>query len=205
MNSHSAFFPMLVNLQGRKCVVVGAGNVAADKIAGLLGLGAELVVVSPRAVQRIRNQVRTGALIWRRRAFREQDVEGAFLVIAATSSSRINEAVFQASKIRGILCNAADDPDHCDFFYPAIVRRGQLQIAISTGGSSPALASRLRRELEQQFGSEWGAWVDHLGELRRELLAKKMSPATRKRRLLQIASPNAFRAFLRRQDRPVSR
>jgi siroheme synthase-like protein len=126
-------------------------------------------------------------------------------VIAATSSSRINEAVFQASKIRGILCNAADDPDHCDFFYPAIVRRGQLQIAISTGGSSPALASRLRRELEQQFGSEWGAWVDHLGELRRELLAKKMSPATRKRRLLQIASPNAFRAFLRRQDRPVSR
>jgi siroheme synthase (precorrin-2 oxidase/ferrochelatase) len=80
-----------------------------------------------------------------------------------------------------------------------------LQIAISTGGSSPALASRLRRELEQQFGSEWGAWVDHLGELRRELLAKKMSPATRKRRLLQIASPNAFRAFLRRQDRPVSR
>ena len=171
---------------------------AADKIAGLLGLGAELVVVSPRAVQRIRNQVRTGALIWRRRAFREQDVEGAFLVIAATSSSRINEAVFQASKIRGILCNAADDPDHCDFFYPAIVRRASCKSQSPPADRAPRLPPASAANWNSNSVLN-GRLVDHLGEWRCVAVAKKMSPATRKRRLLQIASPNAFRAFLRRQ------
>jgi precorrin-2 dehydrogenase len=200
LNNNTPYFPMLVDLRGRRCLVVGAGNVAAGKIVGLLGLGAQVEVVSPKAVQRIRKRVRTGTLIWRQRGFRAKDVEGAFLVIAATNSTKINEAVFKACKARGILCNAVDDPEHCDFFYPAVVRRGPLQIAISTHGSSPALASRLRRELEKQFGPEWSAWVEHIGKLRREMLSREMRPTTRKRRLEQIASSRAFRVFLRRQE-----
>jgi precorrin-2 dehydrogenase/sirohydrochlorin ferrochelatase len=191
-----AFFPILVNLAGRKCVVVGAGTVAAAKIEGLLLCGADVVVVSPRAVQAIQRLARAGRLVWRRKAFSRRDVQGKFLAIAATNSSKINEAVFRACAARGVLCNSVDDPQHCDFIYPAVARRGPLQIAISTGGCSPALAARLRRELERQFGPEWGAWVEHLGRRRDELLRGKMPAKSRRRRLQQMVTPKAFRDFL---------
>ena len=167
---------MLVNLAGRKCVVVGAGSIAAAKIKGLLLCDADVVVVSPRAVLAIQRLARAGRLVWRRKAFSPGDVRGKFLAIAATSSSEINEAVFRACAVRGVLCNSVDDPVHCDFIYPAVARRGPLQIAISTGGHSPALAARLRRELERQFGPEWGAWVEDLGRRRDELLKQKLCP-----------------------------
>jgi precorrin-2 dehydrogenase/sirohydrochlorin ferrochelatase len=191
-----AFFPMLVNLAGRKCVVVGAGTVAVAKIEGLLLCGADVLVVSPRAVPGIQRLARTGRLVWRRRAFSRRDVQGKFLAIAATDSSKTNEAVFRACAARGVLCNSVDDPEHCDFIYPAVARRGPLQIAISTGGRSPALAARLRRELERQFGPEWGAWVEDLGLRRDELLKGKMPEKSRRRRLQQMATPQAFRDFL---------
>ena len=164
---------MLVNLAGRKCLVVGAGIVAAGKIDGLLHCGADVVVVSPRAVLAIQRLAHDGRIVWRQKAFSQRDVQGKFLAIAATNSSKVNEAVFRACAVRGVLCNSADDPEHCDFIYPAVARRGALQIAISTGGCSPALAARLRRELERQFGPEWGAWVEHLGKCRDELLEGK--------------------------------
>ena len=192
----AAFFPMLVNLAGRKCVVVGAGTVAAAKIEGLLICGAEVVVVSPHAVEAIQRLARKRRLVWRRRAFSPRDVQGKFLAIAATNSSKVNEAVFCACAARGVLCNSVDDPEHCDFIYPAVARRGPLQIAISTGGRSPALAARLRREMERQFGPEWGAWVDDLGRRRDELLREKMPEKSRRRRLQEIATPKAFRDFL---------
>jgi precorrin-2 dehydrogenase/sirohydrochlorin ferrochelatase len=187
---------MMVRLQGRKCLVVGAGKIAADKIAGLLRYGAEVSVVSPKAVPRIQKQARAGVLSWRQREFSPRDVQGAFLVVAATSSVRVNEAVFRACSARGVLCNAVDDPERCDFYYPAVVRRGPLQIAISTNGQSPALAARLRRELEEQFGPEWSAWVDHVGRTRRIILGRKLTPTVRRRRLLDMASPEAFREFV---------
>jgi precorrin-2 dehydrogenase/sirohydrochlorin ferrochelatase len=191
-----AFFPMLVNLAGRKCVVVGAGTIAAAKIEGLLLCGADVVVVSPRAVTAIQGLARNGRLVWRRRAFSQRDVQGKFLAIAATDSSKGNEAVFRACEAGGVLCNSVDDPEHCDFIYPAVARRGPLQIAISTGGRSPALAARLRRELERQFGPEWGAWVEELGRRRDELLRGKLPEKSRRRRLQQMAMPKAFRDFL---------
>jgi precorrin-2 dehydrogenase/sirohydrochlorin ferrochelatase len=123
-------------------------------------------------------------------------VQGKFLAVAATNSSKVNEAVFRACAARGVLCNSVDDPEHCDFVYPAVARRGPLQIAISTGGRSPALAARLRRELERQFGPEWGAWVDDLGRRRDELLKGKMPEKSRRRRLQQMATPKAFHDFL---------
>lgn len=200
-----AFFPMLVNLAGRKCVVVGAGSVAAGKIEGLLLCGADVVVVSPRAAPAIQRLARTGRLVWRRKAFSPGDVQGKFLAIAATSLSKTNEAVFGACVARGVLCNSVDDPEHCDFIYPAVARRGPLQIAISTGGRSPALAARLRRELERQFGPEWGAWVEDLGRRREELLKGKIPEKSRRRRLQQMATSTAFRDFLLDAGQKIAR
>ncbi len=197
VSAQPAFFPMMLNLGGKKCVVVGGGRIAAEKIGGLLRCGARILVISPRAERQIQRQARAGTLGWRRRAFLSRDVEGAFLVIAATNSSTVNEAVFRACRARGVLCNAVDDPEHCDFLYPAVVRRGPLQIAVSTSGRSPGLASRLRRELEQEFGPEWSEWVEHLGEVRHKILLENMSPEERRTRLSQIITPRAFRAFLR--------
>lgn len=199
-----AFFPVMLRLQDRKCLVVGGGEVASAKIRGLLHHGARVVVVSPRAIPHIQQRARVGSIVWRRRAFSARDVEGSFLVIAATNCSPVNQAVFRACCKRGVLCNAVDDPEHCDFFYPAVVRRGPLQIAISTNGSSPALAARLRRELETQFGPEWGDWVRHIGRMRRELLRKEMPVKTRRRRLLKMAGAEAFTAFLGERNRRKS-
>jgi|SRR5579864_130111 len=195
------FFPIVLDIAGRKCLVVGAGEVAAGKIAGLLSYGAKIVVVSPRAVREIKDQARAGELTWQQRTFSPRDVKGAFLAIAATNSSAVNGAVFRACRARRVLCNAVDDPEHCDFFYPAVVRRGLLQIAISTNGRAPALAARLRRDLEDQFGPDWSSWVEQVGKLRRDMLRQKLSVETRRRRLLQLASPEAFRSFLRKRTR----
>lgn len=192
-------FPMFVKLEGKRCVVIGAGRIATSKIAGLLRARAQVVVVSPKAIAAIRAQANQGKLIWQRRKFLASDVEKAFLVIAASNSPATNQAVFRACANRGVLCNAVDDPEHCDFFYPAVVRRGPLQIAISTAGCSPALAHRLRRELQQQFGPEYGEWVQRVAASRREILARDMAPAERKKLLKQIASREAFDNFARRR------
>lgn len=197
MSKAPNFFPMLVRLTGRKCLVVGAGEIAAEKVAGLLIHGAQVEVVSPRAVEGIQKLVSQGKIVWRRRKFSPRDLDGAFLAVAATNSSIVNQSVFRACNARGVLCNAVDDPVHCDFFYPAVVRRGPLQIAISTNGQSPALAARLRRELETQFGPEWSDWVEHVGKLRRKILEKRMSAKARRERLLEMASPDQFQEFLR--------
>jgi siroheme synthase-like protein len=190
----------MLKLEGRKCVMVGAGRVASAKVMGLLKHRAHVIVVSPQAVNRIRVLARAHRLVWRRRAFSARDLAGACLVVAATDSSRVNKSVFRACRARGILCNVVDDPEHCDFFYPAVVGRGALQIAISTGGRSPALAAQLRRELEKQFGPEWGDWVEHAGRARRMLLDASMPAEERRKQLLAAVSPRAFRAFLRDTD-----
>lgn len=196
-------FPILLNLEGRKCLVVGGGKIAAGKIPSLLRHGAKIAVVAPRAVPAIKHQARRGALNLHLRQFSPGDVKGALLVIAATNSSDVNGAVFRACRKHRVLCNAVDDPKHCDFFYPAVVRRGPLEIAISTSGRSPALAARLRRELGAQFGREWSSWVEHLGAMRRQILDRQMPSSGRRQRLLQLASPEAFHSFLRK--RPQTR
>jgi precorrin-2 dehydrogenase/sirohydrochlorin ferrochelatase len=195
---------MMVRLTGRKCLVVGAGEIAADKIDGLLKHGPEIVVVSPRAIESIQEQAGSGVIRWVQREFEANDVDGAFLVIAATNSSVVNKAVFAACTVRNVLCNSVDDPEHCDFFYPAVVRRGALQIAISTNGHSPALAARLRRELEQQFGPEWAEFVEHVREKRREVLGKELPTDSRRDQLLQMAEAEEFDEFLRNRAKQTN-
>jgi siroheme synthase-like protein len=197
MNHDRPFFPMMLRIERKKCIVVGAGKTAASKIKSLSLCGAKVVVVSPKATSAIRQASQSGALVWRRRSFRASDLDGAFLAVAATSSNTVNRAVFRASGRRRILCNVVDDPDQCDFIYPAVARRGPLQIAISTGGCSPALASRLRRDFERQFCRAWGSWVKSLGKQRSDLLIREMPAKMRRRRLEQLASPQAFQEFQR--------
>lgn len=194
----------MVKLEGKKCLIVGGGKVAQEKINGLLPHGAEITVVSPRVESQIQTQARAGNLEWIRRRFSPKDVTGALLVIAATNSSRTNSQVFQSCLKRGILCNSVDDPENCNFFYPAIVRRGALQISISTHGQSPALASRLRRELEEQFGPEWEEWLNEVGTKRGAILRNRLSGDLKRQKLMKIASPAAFREFVRRRQKTSS-
>jgi precorrin-2 dehydrogenase/sirohydrochlorin ferrochelatase len=202
----SSLFPMFLKLAGRPCLVVGGGTLAEAKIESLLQAGAEILVVAPRATPKVTDLASNRKLIWRSRVFVPADLNDQFLVIAATSSPNVNDAIFQEAKRQGVLCNVVDDPERCDFYYAAVVRRGHFQIAISTGGLSPALAQRIRQELEQQFGMEYESWLEQLGKTRRELLANPMDRDHRVFLLRRLASREAFREFVRRmsvQSRPA--
>jgi precorrin-2 dehydrogenase/sirohydrochlorin ferrochelatase len=186
-------FPMFMKLKGRSCLVVGAGVVGEPKISSLITAGASVRVVALHATAAVAEWAEAGALIWETRAFNNADLDGTFLVIAATNSSDVNAAIFHEARRRNILCNVVDDPEHCDFYYPAVVRRGELQLAISTNGHSPALAQRIRRELEVQFGPEYGEWLEELGRIRQQLFASKIDPEERRRMLHELASREAFK------------
>ena len=182
-----SLFPVFVKLEGRRVLVVGAGPVGESKIGALLAAGAAITIVAPQATAAIREWAKQGKVEWHAREFQASDLDGAVLVIAAVPAA-VATGVFAEARSRGVLCNSVDDPDNCDFYYPAVVNRGDLQIAISTAGHSPALAQRLRQELEQQFGPEYAEWIQQLGEARRELFATEMDPEVRRRQLHQLAS-----------------
>ena len=192
-------FPIFLKLAARRCLVVGAGPVGASKIESLLLAGAEVRAVAPRATPAVRAWAHTGRIRWEARGFRPSDLNGVFLVVAATSSAELHEEIFQEARRRYVLCNIVDDPARCDFYYPAVLRRGQLQVAISTGGRSPALAQQLKKELEKQFEPEYEAWVEQLGEARQRLFTRPIDPERRRRLLHRLASRRAFDAFLSRR------
>lgn len=177
-----ALFPMFLKLSERKCVVVGAGRIAEDKITSLLNAEAEVTVIATSISVAVRQLASLGGVALMEREFVPEDLAGAFLVIAATSKAEVNRAVYEEAQRRGVLCNAVDDPENCDFYFPAVAQRGALQIAISTAGESPALAQRLREEIEEQLDSVTGDWLVKLGEARREVLATV--PAGEERRQL---------------------
>jgi precorrin-2 dehydrogenase/sirohydrochlorin ferrochelatase len=185
-------FPMFMKLEGRSCLVVGAGAIGEPKIESLLTSGASVRVIAPQVSPAVAEWARTGAIVWEAREFKATDFDGVFLVIAATSSREVNGAIFHEAQQRNILCNVVDDPEYCDFYYPAVVRRGDLQLAISTNGHSPALAQRIRRELETQFGPEYSEWLEELGKIRQQLFASGMNPDERRRLLHELASREAF-------------
>jgi precorrin-2 dehydrogenase/sirohydrochlorin ferrochelatase len=185
-------FPMFLKLERRSCLVVGAGAIGEPKIQSLLLAGANVRVIAPQAHPAVMDWARAGLIVWEPRAFLPNDLEGVFLVIAATASAELNQLVFNEARRRNILCNAVDDPENCDFYFPAVVRRGQLQIAISTGGQSPALAQRLRRELEQQFTPDYAGWLEELGENRKKLFDGALDPERRRELLHSLASREAF-------------
>ena len=140
--------------------------------------------------------VRNRQIEWLPKRFDGEDLTGAFLVVTATSLRDLNESVYQQADARNILCNAVDDIEHCHFYYGAVVQRGDLQIAISTNGKSPALAQRLRKELEQQFGPEYTDWLEWLGAAREALRMQPNDPESVKRWLHVLASRPSFERYL---------
>jgi precorrin-2 dehydrogenase/sirohydrochlorin ferrochelatase len=194
-------FPIFLKLESRACLVVGAGVVAEGKIQGLIAERASIEVVAPEATAQIRQWAEAGVIAWTQRAFQPGDLEGKLLVVVATPSRDVNHRVFTEAQAKGILCNAVDDPSNCDFYYPAVVRRGDLQIAISTAGQIPALAQRIRQELEKQFGPEYESWVARLGKQREELAATDLDADVRKRILHELASDASFRNVAREGGR----
>jgi len=130
------------------------------------------------------------------RRFAPSDLDGKFLAVVATATANLNEFIYREAQLRGVLCNVVDVPEYCDFFYPAVVRRGDLQIAVSTAGQSPSLAQKIRQQLERQFGEGYADWVRQLGETRRLILESDLDRATKSDLLHSLASREAFEAAL---------
>jgi len=182
-----SLFPLFLKLEGRPVLVVGGGEIAEGKIASLLHTGASVHVVAPTATPAISAWAQETKIQWHKRSFQAEDAKDHDLVIAATSSTDVNHQVYAEAHLHGVLCNVVDDPPYCDFYFPAVVRRGDLQIAISTGGQSPALAQQLRAQLESQFGPEYAERLSELGRERREILATYPPGKDRKKLLHQLA------------------
>jgi siroheme synthase-like protein len=182
-----ALYPLSLDLSGRAVLVVGAGRVAARKVEGLLAAGALVTVVAPEVCEEINTLAGRPGFTVQVRRFAPGDVEGKWLVIAAAGPESVNRCVAGLAEQARIFCNVVDAPGLCSCQMPAVVRRGLLQIAISTGGASPALAASLRRRLEAEFGPPWAELVDALGELRRHYRARYPDePATRHRLLREF-------------------
>jgi len=196
-----SLFPIFVKLEGRLVVVIGGGSIAQAKIPGVLTAGARVRLIAPSITPQIAGWVRFAKIDWLSKEFEAADLDGAFLVIAATSASGVNESVFREAETRGILCNAVDDIEHSHFYYGAVLQRGDLQIAISTNGKSPALAQRLRQEFEAEFGPEYEAWLQWLGAAREALRGNGPSSETTKKLLHELASRPMFEEFLRQANR----
>jgi precorrin-2 dehydrogenase / sirohydrochlorin ferrochelatase len=166
-------YPVALELSGRRCVVTGGGREAEGKARALLEAEADVVVIAPGVSDGLGDLVRRGEIAHIARRYRRGDLAGAFLVIAADSDRGVRAEVFSEAEAERVLCNAVDDVEHCHFAVPSIVRRGELLLAVSTGGRAPALAKRLRRRIAEQFGWQWEALVDVLGDVRAQAQATR--------------------------------
>ncbi|HTC47231.1 MAG TPA: bifunctional precorrin-2 dehydrogenase/sirohydrochlorin ferrochelatase [Candidatus Aquilonibacter sp.] len=193
----SSLFPIFLKLDGKRCLVVGAGKVGEAKIAGLIQTGARVHVVALQASQAVHEWAKAGKIVLELRAYVPADFEGASLAVIATSNPQLNKSIYQEAQRRGILCNVVDVPEYCDFYYPAVVRRGDLQIAISTNGQSPSLAQKLRQQLERQFGLGYARWIAELGATRNLILASDLDAKRKSELLHSLASREALEAALR--------
>jgi siroheme synthase-like protein len=165
----STYYPIFLNIQGRKCVVVGGGEVAERKARALADQGASVTVISARVCDGLARLAEQGTIQISRRDYHSGDLEDALIAIAATDDPMVNMEVAREGRVRGVLTNVVDDPEHSDFIVPSLLRRGDISIAVSTGGKSPALARRIRTELEQSFASEYASLALLISEVRQEL------------------------------------
>jgi precorrin-2 dehydrogenase len=193
------YYPIFLEMKDRRCVVVGGGAVAERKVEGLVAVGANVTVISPVITDGLRYLLTQGAIRHVAREYQASDRAGYDLVFVATDNSEINAAVFSEARSLRIWVNSADDPDHCDFILPAVIRRGDLTVAVSTGGASPAVTRAIREELDEYFTADYARFIQIAGEVRRELREKSVSPpASAWNRALQ----GDFRRLIK-EGRPV--
>lgn len=173
-------YPVCLEISNKLCVVVGGGSVAERKVLSLLTAGAQVRVISPLLAGTLTPLADDGRIEWFERGFEQGDLAGALLIFAATNNRKVQKAVFQEAAQTGQLVNVIDAPDRCSFHVPAVVQRGDLTLAVSTGGKSPAVASMVRRQLAENFGEEYGLLLNLISRLREQLLSSNGNSAERK-------------------------
>jgi len=174
------YYPVSLDINNRKCLVVGGGGVGTRKVITLLDCGAKVTVVSPDVSGQLLELANNGSIVLEKRSYRKTDLDGLFLVIGTTDDEELNRQISIDAEKLNMLCNIADRPKVCNFILPSIVNRGDLTISISTSGKSPALAKRLRIELEEQFGNEYAELLLLMGAIRKKLLSQKHEPEAHK-------------------------
>jgi precorrin-2 dehydrogenase/sirohydrochlorin ferrochelatase len=170
------YYPVFIELAGRRCLVIGGGREAQRKVEGLLAAGGEVTVIAPALTEDLRARLAAGEIAWLEREYRDGDLAGYEICMVATDDGAVNARVAAEGKRQRVWVNAADDTKHCDFILPAVIRRGAITVAASTGGASPALARRLREELEAYLTEEMPALAELLREVRAELRARGIQP-----------------------------
>ena len=174
------YYPVYLDIRNRNCLVVGGGAVGTRKVMTLLNCGATVTVVSPAASEQLLELADNGMIIFKKRSYQTTDLDNMFLVIGATDNEGLNRQVHRDAEHLNKLCNIADRPEACNFILPSIVNRGDLTIAISTSGKSPAFAKKMRKDLEKEFGNEYAEFLTLMGEIRKKLLAGKHEPEAHK-------------------------
>jgi siroheme synthase-like protein len=170
------YYPIFVDMAGRPCLVIGGGAVAERKVEGILEAGGRVTVISPLVTQTLAELASAGKLRYIARSYRPGDLKGYDLGFVTTDDARVNADIAKEGRERGVWVNVADAPAHCDFILPSILRRGELTIAVSTGGISPALCTAIKEELEAYFSEDYATLVEAAGEIRRELMSHSRSP-----------------------------
>ena len=194
------YYPISLDLSGRACVIVGGGEVAERKVMRLLDCGAEVSVISETLTPGLEQMKRAGKIRHLASTYAEPVLDGAFLVFGTTDDAGVNEAVCRDARKRGILVNIADDPKRCDFILPSFCEQGDLQIAVSTGGKSPALARRVRMELESLYGPEYAVYLAILGELRKAVVSRGC-PSAENKKLFEAVVESDILDKIRRGER----
>jgi precorrin-2 dehydrogenase/sirohydrochlorin ferrochelatase len=174
------YYPINLDIQNRRCLVIGGGGVATRKVKTLIACGARVTVVSPKTTDALNTLAGTNAVTLIRRSYASADLDGMFLVIGATDDRSLNRQIYEDAEKAGRLCNIADQPELCNFILPSIVHRGDLILAISTSGTSPAFAKKLRQELEKAYGNEYALFLQLMGAIRRKLLSRAHEPEAHK-------------------------
>ena len=167
------YYPVYLNLAGKRCVILGGGTIAQGKIAALRDAGASITVISPEATDGIRRAAQRGHITFEQREYRAGDLDGAFIAVAATNVWHVNREIYEEAEERGVLLNVVDDPDQCTFIAPSIVRRDPITLAVSTGGASPALARKMRETLADAPALKWADLANALGRARRVIKEKR--------------------------------
>jgi precorrin-2 dehydrogenase/sirohydrochlorin ferrochelatase len=194
------YYPVNLDMTNKRCVVVGGGDIAERKVERLLECGAQVTVVSKSLTLVLKARKKTGQMDHIDRDYEDQALDGAFMVIGATDRNDVNERISKDAMARGLLVNIVDDPDRCNFILPSLVQQGDLSIAISTGGKSPALAKKLRKELEKQYGPEYQTLLVIMGVLRKRILARDQRVADNKAVFEDLVHSDILQA-IREKDR----
>jgi siroheme synthase-like protein len=199
------YYPVFLDLTDKLSIIVGGGTIAEGKVTGLLEADAKIVIIAPEVTPVLRALAESGKVAWEQRAYRDGDLEGASIAISATDDPQVNHQVWDEANRRGILVNVVDDVPYCNFIAPAIVRRGDITIAISTNGKMPALAAHMRREMDKSFGNEYLQLLEMTSPMRVELGAKHLPYTIRQKLWRKLFDETELIDLVRKGDEETAR